>query len=184
MNKKEFKKYLSEERIEFKEENGIIKITAPGYVYLPFVTTLPSGVEFHNGGYVIYNNDNDKKHIGKPYMERFKAKKKGGGFIVFKRVSVDFKTQEGEKYETLWPIGTVLEHPRWKPQSGECGEGKFHACAKPGWCDVFRNKKDDRYIAILVEDIYEWTNSPQYPQKIAFRKATVLHECDRNGKKI
>ena len=106
--------------------------------------------------------------------------------ILYKRVSNDFKTQEGTPNETLWAIGATLEHPAWSPKESECGEGKYHACSRPFFCDEFRNgKHDDRYIAIEVpiKDTYIWKNA-EYPHKIAFRKGTVLYECDRLGKKI
>lgn len=104
--------------------------------------------------------------------------------ILFKRVSNDFKTQEGTPNETIWRIGTVVEHDYWEPKSEECGTGKFHACSKPYFCDEFRNNRGDIYIAIKValKDVYVWPN-PQYPHKIGFRKGKVLYECDRFGNK-
>ena len=76
--------------------------------------------------------------------------------------------------------------PAWNPSKQECGEGKFHGCAFPHWCDNFRAKNNDRYIAIGVkeEDFYEWKKNPNYPQKIGFRKGIVLYEVDRGGNKI
>ena len=105
---------------------------------------------------------------------------------LYKKVSKDFKTQENIKNETLWIIGSTLEHPAWNPNNGECGEGKFHACSRPYFCDEFRNNKGDRYIAISInsEDLHEWTGNVSYPYKIAFRKGTVLYECDRFGKEL
>jgi hypothetical protein len=109
------------------------------------------------------------------------------GFVVlFKRVSKDFKTQEGTDHETNWAIGQTLEHPAWNPKGQECGAGKFHACSRPYFCNEFRFKlSDDRYIAvkIAVKDIYAWPNG-QYLYKVAFRKGTVLHEVDKYGRKI
>jgi hypothetical protein len=105
--------------------------------------------------------------------------------ILYKRVSVDFKTQESTNHETTWLIGSTLTHPDWKPKNGECGSGKFHACPKPFLCDQFRSISKDRYIAVEVarKDLYSWPN-PEYQNKIAFRKGTVLYECDRYGKRI
>ncbi len=105
--------------------------------------------------------------------------------ILFKRVSVDFKTQENNSNKTLWQIGTTLEHSAWNPEAQECGGGKFHACPFPYFCDDFRETAGDRYIAIEIakSDLFAWKN-PQYPHKIAFRKGTVLYECDRFGKKL
>ena len=105
--------------------------------------------------------------------------------ILFKRVSNYFKTQEGNKNETSWAPGSVLEHPAWNPGDSECNGGKYHACSRPYFCDEFRDKKGDRYVAlrIAVEDLYAWPN-PDYPHKIAFRKGTVVHECDRFGREI
>jgi hypothetical protein len=105
--------------------------------------------------------------------------------ILFKRVSKDFKTQEGTQNETLWAIASEVEVKSWKPDMEECGAGKFHACGRPYFCDEFRNNPGDRYIAIsiLVADLYVWP-TPQYPHKIAFRKGRVLYECDLMGKEI
>lgn len=108
--------------------------------------------------------------------------KKAKYITLYKRVSKDFKTQEGTKNETQWKIGTTVEHPNWNPRSGECGEGKYHACSRPYFADEFRSKPDDKYIAIKIvrEDTYAWP-SPSYPHKIGFRKGRVLYECDRFG---
>jgi hypothetical protein len=105
--------------------------------------------------------------------------------VLYKRVSADFKTQEGNRWETTWLVGSVLEHTSWDPEGQECGAGKFHACPRPFFCDEFRETKGDRYIAIEVAtaDLYAWPN-PSYPNKIAFRKGTVLFECDRLGRQI
>jgi hypothetical protein len=106
--------------------------------------------------------------------------------ILFKKVSKDFKTQEGTSRETLWTIGTTLTHPNWEPKSEECSEGKFHACGRPYFCDEFRNNPGDRYIAIEIpkKELYAWPKNPDYPHKIAFRTGKVLYECDKIGKKI
>ena len=105
---------------------------------------------------------------------------------LYKKVSKDFKTQENKKNETLWLVGSTVNHPAWNPTNGECGEGKFHACSRPYFCDEFRNEKGDRYIAVSIklEDLYEWKNNPDYPHKIGFRACEVLYECDKFGKKI
>jgi hypothetical protein len=105
--------------------------------------------------------------------------------VLYKKVSKDFKTQENTKNETTWTIGTSLTVPNWNPSS-ECGEGKFHACSRPYFCDEFRNNKGDRYIAVSIklEDLHEWKDSPQYPHKIGFKTGTVLYECDNLGKEI
>ena len=106
--------------------------------------------------------------------------------ILYKKVSKDWKTQENTPNETLWTIGSVVEHPTWNPENSECGEGKFHACSRPYFCDEFRNMIDDRYIAVQINrgDLFEWKNHPSYPHKIGFRKGTVLYDCDRYGEKI
>ena len=106
--------------------------------------------------------------------------------ILCKKVSKDYKTQENTENETLWEIGSTVEHPDYHPENGECGKGKFHACSKPYFCDEFRSQPGDKYIAIEIakEDLYEWKDNPQYPHKIGFRKAKVLFECDKFGKKI
>ena len=113
------------------------------------------------------------------------AVKPSSEVILFKRVSSDFKTQEGNPNETLWAIGTTLTHPKWNPKSGECGEGKFHACSRPYFCNEFRSKKGDKYIAVEIKrvDLYAWPN-PGYPHKIGFRAGRVLYECNKFGKKI
>ena len=105
---------------------------------------------------------------------------KDGKVILFKRVSSDFKTQEKTKNETNWTIGNLIEHSNYNPKTRECGEGKFHACSRPYFCDEFRNQKDDKYIAIeiKVEDLYCWTHA-NYTHKIAFRAGKVLYQCDK-----
>jgi hypothetical protein len=105
--------------------------------------------------------------------------------ILYKRVSCEYKTQEGTTRETTWTPGATLEHYAWNPTDRECGEGKFHACPTPYFCDEFRDEPDDVYVAIEVaqEDLYSWDDHPQYPHKIAFRRGTVLYECDVNGKR-
>ena len=105
--------------------------------------------------------------------------------IIYKRVSYDWKTQDYRPNETLWVVGSILEHSKWNPTQEECGEGKYHACSHPYFCDEFRSLIKDRYIAIEVsiDDLYIWPKA-QYPHKVAFRKGKVLFECDRYGKKI
>ena len=112
-------------------------------------------------------------------------KKDHGNVVVFKRVSFDFKTQENTHNETIWEVNKILTHPSWDPSNGECGEGKFHACSRPYFCDEFRSGKTDKYIALKVnvKDMFAWPNA-QYPYKIAFRKCKVLYVCDKFGKKI
>jgi hypothetical protein len=119
-----------------------------------------------------------------PYLEREGVPKDHGSVILFKRVSKDWKTQEGTARETLWAIGSKVTHPAWNPGHSECGEGKFHACSRPYFCDEFRNETGDRYAAIKIKiaDLYEW-EKPSYPHKIAFREGRVLYECDRFGKR-
>jgi len=120
-----------------------------------------------------------------PFLEREGIEVTDGSVVLYKRVSKDWKTQEGTDRETTWTVGSVLEHPRWEPKQSECGAGKYHACSRPYFVDEFRNKDGDRYIAlrVAVADLYEWPN-PEYPHKIAFRKGTVLHECDRCGQEV
>ena len=105
--------------------------------------------------------------------------------ILYKKVSADFKTQENNKNETIWNIGKTLEHPDWSPKQSECGEGKFHACSRPYFCDEFRNEKGDRYIAIEIakKDLYAW-EEPTFPHKIAFKKGRVLKEVNKFGKDV
>jgi len=114
------------------------------------------------------------------------AADKNQNVILFKRVSADFKTQEGTLNETLWAVGSALEHPAWNPTKEECGDGKFHACPKTYFCDEFRSDKSDKYIAIqvAVKDLYVWPENPFYPHKVAFRAGIVLYECDKRGVKI
>ena len=151
-----------------------IKFENGGNVYLPLLTSLPAKTfKSENGGYVYLKNNKTIKQ-SKSYIERYNLEKENNFIYVYKRVSKDLKTQEDTKNETTWTIGKTLTVPNWNTDH-ECGEGKFHACAKPRWCDVFRNKKDDRYIKIKVNivDIHEFEN-PIYPQKIAFRKGKVV----------
>ena len=109
-----------------------------------------------------------------------------GAVILFKRVSAEFKTQENTANETVWTIGSTLNHSNWNPTEEECGVGKFHACPKTYFCDEFRQSKGDKYIAIkiAVKDLHVWSKNPSYPHKIAFRAGTVLYECDKKGNQI
>ena len=104
---------------------------------------------------------------------------------LFKRVSKDFRTQEGLPQETAWTPGLKLTHKNWNPTIQECGDGKFHACSRPYFCDEFRSLADDVYVAIQipVEELHAW-NNPNYPHKIAFRTGTVLYQCDKFGSKV
>ena len=157
-----------------------IQFNCGGSVWLSsYNHPLPENIQFNCGGDV--NLPDKKLNIGKSFIERFKVEEREGKVVLYKRVSFDYKTQEDTPNETLWKIGSVVEHPNWNPTENECGEGKFHACAKIHWCDCFRNKKDDKYIAILVEknDLYEWKNNPAFPAKIAFRKCTVINEINK-----
>jgi len=120
-----------------------------------------------------------------PYLEREAVKQNKGFVILYKKTSCDFKTQENTKNETLWIIGSTVTHPAWSPTQSECGDGKYHACSHPYFCDEFRSNIGDRYIAISINinDLYEWPN-PEYPHKIAFREGKVLYECDKFGRQI
>ncbi|MDI6820956.1 MAG: hypothetical protein QMD65_02130, partial [Patescibacteria group bacterium] len=104
-------------------------------------------------------------------------------FTLYKKVSKNFETQENTDNRIKWNIGDIVEHKNWNPKENECGEGKFHACSRPFFCDEFRNELGDRYIAIEVdkEDLFEWKNKPKYPHKIAVRRARVLYEVDKFG---
>ena len=105
--------------------------------------------------------------------------------ILYKRVSIDFKTQENTKNETCWSVGIEVVHSNWEPTSNECGEGKFHACIRPYFCDEFRSKTDDKYVAIeiAISDIYVWKEA-YYTYKVAFRAGKVIYECNQFGEKI
>ena len=171
-----------------------------GYVYLPSLTVLPESTVFNNGGNVylhklailpenvVFNNGGCVKlkseiiDIRKSYVQRFNLEvDRDNCVILYKRVSQDFKTQEDTPNETLWQVGTTVTHPNWNPDKTECGAGKFHACARPHWCDMFRNKTTDRYISIKVniDDLHEWRVNPGFPQKIGFRSGTVIAEVQR-----
>jgi len=118
------------------------------------------------------------------WIEREGVTECDGRVVLYKRVSQDWKTQEGQPWETCWQPGTLLTHPAWQPDDDECGAGKFHACSRPYFCDEFRQEENDRYVAIAVrrEDMYAW-RQPWYPHKIAVRAAEVLYECDRFGRR-
>ena len=120
-----------------------------------------------------------------PFLEREGIEVIKGKVILFKRVSKDFKTQEGSKNETIWKIGETLTVPNWNPKDDECGEGKFHACSRPYFCDEFRSNSEDKYIAIKInkKDLFEWKR-PIYPHKIAFKKGKVLYQCNKFGKEL
>src|ERR1700686_585042 len=119
------------------------------------------------------------------WLESQGVKKEKRYVLLSKHISSDWKTQENTPNETVWSIGTTLTNSNWLPKNSECGEGKFHACSKPYFCNEFRSTAGDKYIAIKVnvKDLYSWPN-PQYPHKIAFRKGTVIYQCDKFGKKI
>jgi hypothetical protein len=124
------------------------------------------------------------------WLEREAVEEKSEKVILYKRVSFDFKTQEGTPNETKWEVGTTVEHKDWNPKDAECGPGKFHACSRTYFCDEFRGTRGDRYVAIEVErkDLFHWEGG-YYPHKIAFRKGVVLFECNKFecnklGKKI
>jgi hypothetical protein len=120
--------------------------------------------------------------------------KKEKTVIVYKRVSKDFKTQEGTERETTWLPGTTVTHPNYDPKREECGGGKYHACSRPFFCDEFRHEKaDDRYVAIEVTrtkkvsghpNLYPWPKNAGYPYKVGFGEGSVLYECDKYGKKL
>ena len=154
-----------------------------GHVYLKSLKSLPENIRFNNGGQIILNGKEIAQE--KSYIERYNLEVKDDKVILYKRVSKNFFTQEEKPYKTLWKIGRTLTCSYWDPGKNECGAGKFHACARPFWCDDFRNTKGDKYIAIevKVEDLHEWTPYPTFPQKIAFREGKVLYECDRYGNK-
>jgi hypothetical protein len=170
-----------------------IEFNNGGYISLDSLESLPKGTKFNSGGHVYLKHKTIKS--SKPYLERQKVRIKDGSVILYKRVSKYFKTQEDTENETLWEVGATLTHDNWEPDKDECGAGKFHACARAGWCDRFRSENGDKYVAIevKVDDLYEWPEVqifPQeiafrnFPQKIAFRKGKVLHECDRRGNRL
>ena len=120
------------------------------------------------------------------WLEGQGVKKEKTHVVLFKRVSADWKTQEGTANETVWQPGLTISHTAWSPTNSECGAGKFHACSRPYFADEFRSNVGDKYVAIqiAVKDLYAWAGDVQYPHKIAFRKGTVLYQCNKLGKKI
>jgi hypothetical protein len=110
---------------------------------------------------------------------------KSKSVTLFKRVSVEFKTQEGLPQETTRTPGLKLTHKNRNPTRQECGAGKFHAFSRPYFCDEFRSLADDVYVAIQipVKELHAWDNA-SYPHKIAFRTGTVLYQCDKFGNKV
>jgi hypothetical protein len=111
--------------------------------------------------------------------------KPGPSVILFKRVSSDFKTQETTPNETVWIVGSTLVHASPQLNNKECGEGKYHFCSRPYFCDEFRTTAGDKYIALSVpvKTLYAWP-SPSYPHKISGTTATVLYVCDKHGRKV
>jgi hypothetical protein len=187
MDKKQLIDYLKEKGYSFKTKGGLLNIDHRGYVDLRSATTLPKGLTFSNGGDVYLRRGTRlPKGLtlgGNSYFSRFKIKENKGAAIIFKRVSKDYKTQELTENETIWLPGTFVSIPIWQPEKQEGGANKFHGCAFPGWCDLFRKKEGDKYIGIsvAVNDFFEWKKSPQYPQKIAFKKGYVIGDCTREG---
>jgi hypothetical protein len=167
-------------------ENSIVRLFASMNVKLSLlgfsVLIKPNDVkiEFKKSKTAIVQNYKPQK-----YLIREGIQVNHGFVTLFKRVSYEYKTQEGTTRETLWKINTTLTHSDWNPKNEECGSGKYHACSRPYFCDEFRNIKTDIYIAIKIAkiDLFEWENG-SYPHKIAFRKGTVLYRCDRLGRKI
>lgn len=106
--------------------------------------------------------------------------------ILYKRVSKDFLTQEGSRWQTEWRPGSLVQHPAWNPTLAECGAGKFHACPRPYFCDEFRGQPDDRYVAIEIakKDLFVWNDRPKYPHKIGFCAGRVLFECNQIGVRV
>ena len=142
----------------------------------------------------LYSPRTDVPDIVRPYVERNRmdvtqsSGDHASTVILYKRVSSQWKTQAGQTNETTWTVGTELVVPRWDP-TNECGPGKFHACARPHWCDPYCSGDgiDYRYIAIRVrvDDLYETdVEKCMYPSKIAFRRGYVVGEVDRNGRPL
>lgn len=119
------------------------------------------------------------------WLESQGVEPRSGKVILFKRVSFEFKTQEKTRNETMWKIGSNVVIEKFTPKQSECGEGKFHACSRPFFCDEFRSIATDVYVAIeiAVGDLFAWPNAG-YPHKIAFRAGKVLYQCDKFGKQI
>ena len=183
----------------FVEARGSAHVVAWGSAHVEAwgntSTFLNSGTaEIHNGVVIAASRKGiklhplavfKKLHVSENFLHDIKVSRKKTDVVLFKKVSHEYKTQENTKNETLWIVGSAVEHQNWNPAQSECGEGKFHACARPYFCDDFRSEPGDRYVAIqvAVADLYEWKN-PQYPHKIAFRKGKVLYECDWMGEKL
>ena len=51
----------------------------------------------------------------KIWMEDHDLKINKGHVVLFKRVSLDLKTQENSSNETVWSLGKTLEHGAWSP---------------------------------------------------------------------
>ena len=158
-----------------------VKVILHGFsvAFLPITVKLKINIK-KESEYAIVQKIKDLDWFERSGIEKKKE------LILYKKVSKDFKTQEGKINETDWKIGSTVEHKNWCPDKEECGEGKFHACSRPYFCDEFRNEIGDRYIAIKVnlKDVYSWDKNPQYPYKIGFRKGEVMYEVNKFGKEI
>lgn len=106
---------------------------------------------------------------------------KNGRVVLYKRVSVDFRTQENTNHETDYTPGTTVILKDWHPREREYGDGKLHACYNARECTQFRGSSSDKYIAISValKDCYAWDGHTAYPEKIAFRKGKVLGQVSQ-----
>jgi len=126
-----------------------------------------------------------QKYKPQAYLQREGIEIKNKKVILFKRVSFENKTQEGTENEMIWEIGKTITHPNWNPAKEECNGGKYHVVSRPYFADEFRDKKEDKYIAIEIhtKDLYEWKKNPTYPHKIGFRAGKVLHEVNKYGNK-
>ena len=166
-------------------ENASVRISSPikflamfgfSVVFLP----LDLKFKFHKEKTCLI-----QRYTPQKYLDREGIKPTEGSVILYKKTSKEWLTQENTSNETKWEIGSTVVHHSWNPGHSECGEGKFHACSRPYFCDEFRNVLGDRYIAIKINiaDLYEWENA-QYPHKIAFRAGEVLYEVDKFSREV
>ena len=80
-----------------------------------------------------------------------------------------YRHEKGNEMKTI----TIHNQAEWDALPKEFGERTL--CNIVGEIDFIAD--------IPIADLYAWPD-PQFPNKIAFRKCRVLHECDRYGEKI
>ena len=115
------------------------------------------------------------------WAKRNDATIKAGRLLVGKALDADLKSPHG----TAYIPGTTVTAPDWDKGQTECGGG-LHACSTPHESKMryLTNAKRFVVLSVAVADCRKPQATDQMPDKIKFRTAKVLYECDEDGKKI